>query len=92
MSIVCAGYGAVSLPTAGSNCSFAGWTFGINALARLIDIASKLGSHILCLIVGQKKKEIAEESDERRKFLKIGHTTVHNVMDLHWVRTSHIGG
>jgi hypothetical protein len=34
----------------------AAWAFGINVLAGLIDIASKLGSHNLYLIVVQKQR------------------------------------
>jgi hypothetical protein len=52
MSMVCAGYGrTISLPPSRSFWSFARLTFGINALARPIDAANKLGSPIVYLIV-----------------------------------------
>jgi hypothetical protein len=95
MSIVCAGYGAVSPPVSPSNCSSAAWAFGINALARLIDIASKLGRHNLYLIVvtwSKSKGGLIKKRIREGTLLKVGLTIVHKVIDPDWKRKSHFSG
>lgn len=94
MSIVCAGYGAVLPPVSGSivRLQTAAWAFGINVLAGLIDIASKLGSHNLYLIVVQKQRGLIKKGMREETLLKVGHTIVHKVIDPDWKRKSHFNG
>jgi hypothetical protein len=78
----------------GSNYSSAAWAFDIDAFARLIDIASKLGNHILYLIVVQKKGGLDKKEMREGTLLKVGHAIVHKVRDPNWKRnpTSVVAG
>jgi hypothetical protein len=71
MSMVCAGYGGtISLPPSRSFWSFARLTFGINALARPIDAANKLGSPIVYLMVHQNRRNTERKEMKDRKHFK----------------------